>query len=77
MCAALAQGYKLVANEERATFYQKKFESIVLESAYWKRRVEEFPKLLEISGVTSSLLNLNASGPIDPLAGAILPHVTR
>lgn len=54
MCAALVKAHKLLGSEEKATFYQEKFLSIVSESGYWQRRVAEFPELLEFAGVALS-----------------------
>lgn len=51
MCAALVKGYKILGNEKKAERYQKKFNTILAHSAYWQRRVVEFPELLEFAGV--------------------------
>ena len=47
MCAGLIRGYSMTGNRERHDYYQKKFNSIMEDSAYWRRRVQEFPELLE------------------------------
>jgi radical SAM superfamily enzyme YgiQ (UPF0313 family) len=52
MCAGLVRGYKLLGNPDSAAMYRKKFEAILAESAYWRKRVAEFPELLEFAEVT-------------------------
>lgn len=51
MCAALVKGYKILGNEEKAADYQEKFKNIVANSAYWQRRIVEFPELLEFAHI--------------------------
>ncbi|MEG4392869.1 B12-binding domain-containing radical SAM protein [Microcoleus sp. BROC3] len=51
MCAGLVKGYKLLGNQEKMSFYQHKFLSIVSESSYWQRRIQEFPEMLEFAEV--------------------------
>jgi radical SAM superfamily enzyme YgiQ (UPF0313 family) len=52
MAAALARSYRLLGDEERFIFNQKKFESILSTSHYWRRRAKEFPELLELAEVS-------------------------
>ncbi len=52
MCAALARAYDLLGNRERFLHYQNKFISIASEFAYWQRRIQEFPELMEFAKVT-------------------------
>ncbi len=47
MIAALAYGYKHLHEHEKHKEYQARFDVILKDSAYWQRRVEEFPELLE------------------------------
>lgn len=47
MVAALAYGYKRFSDREKQKAYQKRFDSILKESLYWQRRVEQFPELLD------------------------------
>ena len=49
MAAALCKGYGLLGEETKSAFYRRKFESILSESAYWQRRVQEFPELLQFA----------------------------
>ena len=49
MVAGLARGYRLAGDKEKFESQQKKFQSILSESYYWRRRVEEFPELLEFA----------------------------
>ena len=51
MAAALARGYRLLGNQEMFQFYQRKFEAVLAESGYWRRRVQEFPELLDFAEV--------------------------
>jgi radical SAM superfamily enzyme YgiQ (UPF0313 family) len=46
MIAALAYGHKLLSQRDKQKEYQERFEAILKESAYWQRRVQEFPELL-------------------------------
>jgi hypothetical protein len=50
MCAMLSHGYRLLGNQEKSRFYREKFYRLHQEHDYWKRRVEEFPELLEYAG---------------------------
>jgi hypothetical protein len=43
----LAHGHKLLGDEVQAKGYRTRFHALVEEFSYWKRRVEEFPELLE------------------------------
>lgn len=52
MTAALARGYRLLGDQGRFAENQKKFQTILTESAYWRRRVKEFPELLEFAETT-------------------------
>ena len=47
IAAALVRGYRLLGDQAKFGLYQKKFETILSESVYWQRRVQEFPELLE------------------------------
>jgi hypothetical protein len=47
MCAMLAHGHRTLGNKEMAGFYKEKFQNLIEEYDYWKRRVNEFPELLE------------------------------
>jgi len=61
MSAALVRGYKLLNNQEKATYYREKFKSLVDDSPYWQRRVKEFPELLlmaEASAANQILQNV-------------------
>ncbi len=49
MAAGLARGYRLLGDKEKFELNQKKFISILDESAYWRRRTEEFPELLDFA----------------------------
>jgi hypothetical protein len=49
MCAMLAFGHQRLGRQDRATFYRDKFHSLVDQFDYWKRRVEEFPELLDFA----------------------------
>jgi radical SAM superfamily enzyme YgiQ (UPF0313 family) len=49
MAATLARGYRLLGDQGKATFYQRKLEAILAESVYWQRRVREFPELLKFA----------------------------
>ena len=50
MCAMLAHGYGLHGDTKRSQEYREKFHSLCAEFDYWKRRVEEFPELLDYAG---------------------------
>ncbi len=50
MAATLAHVYRMLGNRERSGFYGDKFHALVDEFDYWKRRVEEFPELLDYAG---------------------------
>ena len=54
MCAGLVRGYQLLNNAERAAFYRERFISILKDSVYWRKRVEEFPELADFAGVSKS-----------------------
>jgi hypothetical protein len=45
MAAALARGYRMLGDEGRFASNHEKFHSIVRESSYWRRRLQEFPEL--------------------------------
>ena len=49
MCAALVRGYDLLNDAAKSAAYRTKFEAIVEDSAYWQRRVREFPEWLDFS----------------------------
>jgi len=51
MVAGLARGYRILGDEEKFPLQQKKFKSILSESGYWRRRMQEFPELLEFAEV--------------------------
>jgi hypothetical protein len=54
MAAALVRGYRLLGDETKRATYAQQFARLLRESAYWQRRVREFPELLtfaEVSGV--------------------------
>ena len=44
--------YRLLGNEVRRKFYQKKFAGLLAESSYWQRRVGEFPEILQLAEAT-------------------------
>jgi len=50
MCAMLANGHKLLNNNEQSQKYRANFHSLLKEYSYWRRRAEEFPELLEYAG---------------------------
>ena len=50
MCAALVKAHAMLGNRERSAFYRERFDSLLTESAYWQRRIREFPELLEMAG---------------------------
>lgn len=50
MCAMLAHGHTLAGNTEQSQMYRDKFHSLCAEFDYWKRRVLEFPELLDFAG---------------------------
>jgi radical SAM superfamily enzyme YgiQ (UPF0313 family) len=77
MCAALVKGYQLLDEEEKATFYQEKFKTLLAESGYWKKRIEDFPELLTLADVASSQTGARSGGAVGPREGAVLPHVPR
>lgn len=52
MAAGLARGYRLMGDKEKFEQNQKKFISILQESAYWRRRTEEFSELSEFAEVS-------------------------
>ena len=52
MVAGLARGYRMLGHKEKFELNQMKFQSILSESAYWRRRTEEFPELLEFAEAT-------------------------
>lgn len=45
MCAMLAYGHRLLHNGLRSDSFRQRFESLVDQHDYWKRRLEEFPEL--------------------------------
>ena len=47
MCACLAYGYQMLDDRSNNAYYRDKFHELVDEFDYWKRRVEEFPELLD------------------------------
>lgn len=47
MCSMLVRCYRLLKDNERANFYRGRFNYLVSEFDYWKRRTEEFPELVE------------------------------
>ena len=47
MCAMLAHVYRLLNDREQSERYRERFHRLHEEYEYWKRRVEEFPELLE------------------------------
>ena len=55
MVAGLARGYRLLGDTEQFERQQKKFISILADSAYWRRRTEEFPELVEFAEAPCSL----------------------
>lgn len=50
MCAMLSHGYRLKGNESESQKYRNKFHSLCSEFEYWKKRVQQFPELLEYAG---------------------------
>jgi hypothetical protein len=50
MCAMLSHGHTLAGNTEQSQMYRDKFHSLCAEFDYWKRRVLEFPELLDFAG---------------------------
>ena len=51
MAAALAKGYRLTDQTKSESFYQKTFENILSNSAYWQTRVKQFPEIVEMAGL--------------------------
>ena len=51
MTAALAWGYRLMNRLEDSKMYQDKVVDILAESAYWRRRCEEFPEIFQMAGL--------------------------
>jgi hypothetical protein len=54
MAAALVRGHRLLGEETTRATYAQQFARLLGESAYWQRRVREFPELLtfaEVMGV--------------------------
>lgn len=49
MNAALAYGYGLLGDRGRQRAHRERFDAILKGSAYWQRRMEEFPELLEMA----------------------------
>lgn len=52
--AALVKTYKLLGDEDNASLFRKKFDSLLSGSEYWQRRVREFPELLDYAGATTT-----------------------
>jgi tRNA A37 methylthiotransferase MiaB len=52
MAAALVRGYRLLGNEAKRATYAQQFARLLGASAYWQRRVREFPELLAFAEVT-------------------------
>ncbi len=52
MAAALVRGYRLLGDETKRATYAQQFARLLRESAYWQRRVREFPELLTFAEVT-------------------------
>lgn len=50
MVAGLARGYKLLGENAKYKANKKRFEDLLAESAYWQKRVEEFPELVDLAG---------------------------
>jgi len=50
MCAMLAYGHNLMGEKKQSRIYRSRFHSLLEEYSYWRRRVEEFPELLEYAG---------------------------
>jgi radical SAM superfamily enzyme YgiQ (UPF0313 family) len=50
MCALLSHGHGILGNHDKSESYREKFYRLVDEYDYWKRRVQEFPELLEYAG---------------------------
>ncbi len=48
MSAALVKGYRILDDRNRSDFYRSRFDAIVSNSQYWRRRASEFPELLEL-----------------------------
>ncbi len=49
MCAALVRGYTISGDNKNAGFYKRRFYQLLDESAYWRRRAEEFPELISFA----------------------------
>ena len=54
MAAALVRGYRLLGDEAKRAAYQQQFVALLAASAYWQRRVQEFPELLAFADVSST-----------------------
>jgi hypothetical protein len=52
MAAALVRGYRLLDNEAKRATYAQQFARLLGASAYWQRRVREFPELLAFAEAT-------------------------
>jgi len=50
MCAMLSYGHGLLGNQEESKEYRETFHRLLEEYDYWKRRVREFPELLQYAG---------------------------
>lgn len=56
MIAGMVQGYRLTGEKNKMEHYQSKFRQILSESNYWRRRVIEFPEILEMANVDIPLV---------------------
>ena len=53
MAATLVHACKLANNEAKADHYRDRFMELVISSAYWKGRVEQFPEMLALADVAT------------------------
>ena len=51
MAAALVRAYRMMGDQERAQYHQKRVGELIEQSEYWQQRVEQFPELLTLAGL--------------------------